>query len=572
MQRTAPLHLWQGRDRVTTWSADDLRSAVHGWAHRLQALEVGPGHLVALSAPTSLHLVAAVLGAWHCGAAVVVLPEAVAGDAATLRRVADGMESLRPKVLLVDRRPPVTVPEGTVVWANLSEGPGGEGSLAASEPWPLGESADADALALVQLTSGSTGRAKAVPLTHRQLVENARAVSSRMALLPSDHMLSWLPLTHDMGFCGALALSLQGDVPITLMPTSLFSANPMTFLQAMSDQRATLSPNPPSTYALLSRLGRRAQREGLDLSAWRFAWAGAEPVFAPVLRQFEQALQPLGLRPAVVQPAYGMAEAVVAVSFGPAGRPWRSLRVGAAALREQGVVQPLPPGDEAAVEEALEIVSNGAPLDGVQVQVRDAAGRVLSPGRQGTLWVRGPSVASGYVHGEEPQRFVDGWYDTGDQGFLWDGEVYVTGRVKDIIARGGVKVGAHEIEAAAEAALDLRPGRVAAFAHLDHAAGRERLVLVVARRFGAEEPVMQRRIGEAVLRHCGVAVDTVVFSGAGPLPRTTSGKLQRGQVRETWQRGGYDDEGPGAEPDPVPVAALDASPPPVDLLTSESTP
>jgi acyl-CoA synthetase (AMP-forming)/AMP-acid ligase II len=317
----------------------------------------------------------------------------------------------------------------------------------------------------------------------------------------------------------------------------------------MSEQRATLSPNPPSAYALLARLGRRAQREGLDLSAWRFAWAGAEPVFPHVLRSFEQAMQPLGLKPAVLQPAYGMAEAVVAVSLGPAGRPWRTLRVEASALREQGVVLPVVPSEEAVGSEAVELVSNGAPLDGTQVQVRDDAGHSLPPGRLGTLWVQGPSVAHRYVHGEEPHRFVDGWYDTGDQGFLWDGEVYVTGRVKDIIARGGLKVGAHEIEAAAEAALDLRPGRVAAFAHLNHNLGREVLVLVVARRFGVDEPQLQRRVADAVLRHCGVAIDTFVFTAAGPLPRTTSGKLQRGLVREYWLGGGYADSEREADSD-----------------------
>jgi acyl-CoA synthetase (AMP-forming)/AMP-acid ligase II len=374
-------------------------------------------------------------------------------------------------------------------------------------------------------------------------------MAARLQVAPGDHGLSWLPLTHDMGFSGALAQALYADLPLTLLPTSLFASNPLAFLQAMSEQRATLSPNPPSAYALLARLGRRAQREGLDLSAWRFAWAGAEPVFPHVLRSFEQAMQPLGLKPAVLQPAYGMAEAVVAVSFGPAGRPWRTLRVEASALREQGVVLPVVPSEEAVGSEAVELVSNGAPLDGTQVQVRDDAGHSLPPGRLGTLWVQGPSVAHRYVHGEEPHRFVDGWYDTGDQGFLWDGEVYVTGRVKDIIARGGLKVGAHEIEAAAEAALDLRPGRVAAFAHLNHNLGREVLVLVVARRFGVDEPQLQRRVADAVLRHCGVAIDTFVFTAAGPLPRTTSGKLQRGLVREYWLGGGYADSEREADSD-----------------------
>jgi fatty-acyl-CoA synthase len=543
--RTAPLHLWQGRSDVTSWSAGDLREAARRWAVELRSSGAEAGSLVATSAPTSLQLIAALLGAWQCGAAVVVLPEATAGDAAAQRRLADALESLRPAILWVDEMVPGVAPIGTTVVGSLSRGPAATANGAA-DSWPR---VDPDSLALVQLTSGSTGRARAVPISHGQLAANCAAMAARLQVAPGDHGLSWLPLTHDMGFSGALAQALYADLPLTLLPTSLFASNPLAFLQAMSEQRATLSPNPPSAYALLARLGRRAQREGLDLSAWRFAWAGAEPVFPHVLRSFEQAMQPLGLKPAVLQPAYGMAEAVVAVSLGPAGRPWRTLRVEASALREQGVVLPVVPSEEAVGSEAVELVSNGAPLDGTQVQVRDDAGHSLPPGRLGTLWVQGPSVAHRYVHGEEPHRFVDGWYDTGDQGFLWDGEVYVTGRVKDIIARGGLKVGAHEIEAAAEAALDLRPGRVAAFAHLNHNLGREVLVLVVARRFGVDEPQLQRRVADAVLRHCGVAIDTFVFTAAGPLPRTTSGKLQRGLVREYWLGGGYADSEREADSD-----------------------
>jgi len=535
--RTAPLRLWQSRSEVASWSAGDLREAASRWAVELRSSGAEAGSLVATSASTSLPLIAALLGAWQCGAAVVVLPEASAGDAAAQQRLADALASLRPAVLWVDATVPSVVPSGTrLVGPPIQGFPAAADSAATTAP-----RVDPDSLALVQLTSGSTGRARGVPVSHRQLAANCAAVAARMHVEPRDHILSWLPLTHDMGFSGALAQALFCDLPLTLLPTFLFASNPLALLHAMSDQRATLSPNPPSAYALLARLGRRAQREGLDLSAWRFAWAGAEPVFPHVLRSFEQAMQPLGLRPAVLQPAYGMAEAVVAVSFGPAGRPWRTLCVDAPALREQGVVLPVASGDETTASEVVELVSNGPPLDGIQMQVRDDAGHSLPPGRLGTLWVQGPSVARRYVHGEETHRFADGWYDTGDQGFLWDGEVYVTGRVKDIIARGGVKVGAHAIEAAAEAALGLRPGRVAAFAHLNHSLGREVLVLVVARRFGVDEPQLQRHVAEAVLRHCRVAIDTFVFTAAGPLPRTTSGKLQRGLVREYWLGGGYAD-------------------------------
>lgn len=534
--RRSPIHLWSSREKVTSWSADELRAAANRWTCALQAHGAGPGSVVASSAPTSLALIAAILGTWQCGAAVVVLPEVNSGDAAALRRVVDGLALLKPAVLLLDGSLPSDSLASVPAVLHLAEPPFTVTSVTAPRPCAPAS----DALALMQLTSGSTGRPKVVPISQRMLASNCEATAARLGVAPNDHMLSWLPLTHDMGFGGALCLALFSDLELTLLPTALFAQSPLNFLHAMSQQRATLSPNPPSAYALLSRLGRRAAREGIDLSQWRFAWAGAEPVFAQVLRVFEQAMQPLGLRPGVLQPAYGMAEAVVAVSFAPAGRPWRSLALYARALREQGVVLPHE-ADAEASDDVIELVSNGAPLDGMQVQARDEAGHPLPPGWLGTLWIHGHSVAPGYLHQEEPERFADDWCNTGDRGFLWDGEVYVTGRAKDIVARGGVKVGAHEIEAAAEAALHLRPGRVAAFAHLDHAHGRETVVVVIARRFDGEEPAMQRRVAEAVLSRCAVAIDACVFTAAGPLPRTTSGELQRGLVRDYWLGGGYAD-------------------------------
>jgi fatty-acyl-CoA synthase len=538
-KRTASVHMWHGRGDLTTWSADDLRQRAGQWALTLQANGIAPGSLVAACGQTSLQLIAAVLGAWLVGAAVVILPERSPGTESSLRRTAEGLQALQPALLLVDAaqgadamgdgRPVLRLDAATA-------------AAASGLPTPFAAGA-ADTLALMQLTSGTTGKAKAVPITHRMLAENCLATARRIAVRRDDHMLSWLPLTHDMGFCGAFCQALSTDIALTLLTTARFAQSPLCLLQALSDQRATLSPNPPSAYGLLARLGRRAQREGLDLSRWRFAWVGAEPVFANVLRDFEAAMQPLGLRADVLQPSYGMAEAVVAVSFAPAGRRWQTLQVQARALRETGVVLPLAerpgsPTQEAEVQ-ALTLVSNGPPLDGVEVRVCDEQGAPLPSGREGTLWVRGRSVAGGYAQGHDPQRFSLGWYNTGDLGFLWQGEVYVSGRVKDVVSRGGVKVGAHEIEAAVEAELDWRPGRVAAFASLDHAQGRERVVVLVARRFGTQEPVLERRLEQAVLQHCGMRVDEFVFCAAGPLPRTTSGKLQRGAVRAGWQRGEY---------------------------------
>ena len=386
----------------------------------------------------------------------------------------------------------------------------------------------------MQLTSGSTGEPKVVPLSHGMVVANCLALGERAAVTGLDHMVSWLPLTHDMGL-SAVTVALACDIPLTLLTTELFTRAPLCLLEAISELRATLSPNPASALELLARMGRRAQRLGLDLSSWRYAWVGAEPVFARVLAGFEQAMQPLGLPAHTLQPAYGMAEAVVAVSCGAAGRPWRCLHVAADGLQKGQTLQPCEPG----APDSVALVSSGPLLPDVSARVCDGAGQSVPDGMQGRLWIRGPSVTAGYLHGMDPDCFREGWFDTGDIGLVWQGELYVTGRAKDLIVRGGVNVGARDVEAAVEDQLDLRSGRVAAFACLDHALQRELLVIVVAKRFGPSEPELERRIGQAVVKCCGLKVDRVAFSGAGPLPRTTSGKLRRGSVRELWLQGAF---------------------------------
>ena len=549
--RTAQIHLWQGRGRVLTWSACELRDNVDRWAKTLRAHGAHTGSVVATSAPTSLNLIAAILGAWHCGAAVAVLPEMVAQSAPSLRRVAEGLQQVQAQILLVDGELVTELPVGVSCLLQL----GSAQRHDARQPVASPNAATPDGLALLQLTSGSQGTAKIVPISHDMLALNCMAVQARIGVHADDHMVTWLPLTHDMGFSGALGQSLASNCALTLLPTALFSRSPLSLLHALSDQKATLSPNPPSAYELLGRLGARAARESLDLSRWRYAWVGAEPVFASVLHAFEAAMRPLGLQDNVLQPAYGMAEAVVAVSFSPAGQRWRALRLQAKALREQGKVIPvrepksgdlvsIPPAQSVDRAEVLTLVSNGRPLDGVQLRVCGPKGiaQPLQEGQQGTLWVHGSSVADRYLDGQEAERFQTGWYDTGDLGFLWQGEVFVSGRVKDVVSRGGVKVGAHEIEAVVSAELDLRSGRVAAFACLDHGLDRELVVVVVARRFGADEQAIERRLGAAVAASCGVRVDKFCFTGKSPLPRTTSGKLRRGEVRDRWLSEGYEDE------------------------------
>lgn len=541
--RTASLNLWKGRGQLVSWSPGQFRQQVASWATALRFHGIGPGSTVALAAPTSLELVAAVVGAWRCGAAVAVLPQPDAFGTAGALRLAEGIQSVRPTVLLIGEHVPGVLPAmcrllPLSIASAFASAPSASSTLSP-------DALDPDDVALLQLTSGSTGRSKVVPITHAMLMENCRASCQRAEVSSQDHMVSWLPLTHDMGFSGALVHGLAADIELTLIPTEVFARSPLCLLEAIAGLRATLSPNPPTAYAVLARLGGRARRERLDLSSLRYAWVGAEPVFASVMEHFENEMRPLGLSPNAIKPAYGMAEAVVALTSSLAGQRWRALHVRGQTLRSRGLVV-LCEADEPG---AISLVSNGPPLDGVELRVCDEGGAPMSEGRQGSIWVRGPSVARSYLHGEDTGSFVDGWYDTGVIGFVWQGELYVSGRAKDIVARGGLKVGARDIEVVAEGELRLHSGRVAAFASMDHAVGRERLILVVARHYGVDEADVRRRIAEAVAGQCGLRVDEVCFVGNRTLPLTTSGKLRRAEVRERWESGEYTIQSEGMEHD-----------------------
>ncbi|MBI1396070.1 MAG: AMP-binding protein [Betaproteobacteria bacterium] len=534
--RTAAVNLWHGRNTLETWDASHLRGRVAQWATGLYDLGVRPGSVVATAAPTSLELIASLIAAWYCGAAVTVLPEPVGAGTAGEHRFLEGLEATEPEFLITSKDFGAVVPESVTV-ADLARVPS-----VASAPHQTGPRGPclpvitgSRSVALLQLTSGSTGRSKVVPVTHEMLLANCQASSRRAAINSADHMVSWLPLTHDMGFSGAFVHALVNDIELTLIPTEQFARFPLCLLQAISHTRATLSPNPPSAYGILARFSGRAIAENLDLSTWRYAWVGAEPVFANILERFETSMRPVGLRSNTLKPSYGMAEAVVAITAPASGPPWQGLSIRADALRMQGLAIPCDRGSP----DAIVLVSNGPPLDGIDVKVCDDSGTPLPDGHQGVLWARGASVLTRYLNGEDGSRFVNGWYETGDIGFLWQGEVYVSGRAKDLIARGGIKIGAREIECVVEEVLGLHYGRVAAFSYCDHVISRERVIVLISRNSGGSDAAGSREIAEIITRTCGIQIDEVSFCGPGHFPRTTSGKLRRSEIRQRWECGEF---------------------------------
>ena len=364
-------------------------------------------------------------------------------------------------------------------------------------------------LLLIQFSSGTTVDPKPVALTHQNVLANVAAIET---IVPADDAqagVSWLPLYHDMGLIGCLLLALYRPGPLTLIPPEAFLARPAIWLRAISRKRATISVAPNFAYGLCVRRIRDAELEGVDLSSWRFALNGAEPVAPAVLRRFSDRFRPHGFDSRALMPVYGLSEASLAVTFTPAGRGPRTVAAG-----------------------ARELASVGAPLPGVDVDVRE-----------GRIFVRGPSVMREYFGNRAATEMAlrEGWLDTGDLGFIDGGELFVSGRDKEIVILRGANHAPQEFEEALDAVAGVRPGCAAAVG-IPTAEGEVLALLVEAD--GTADP---EQIRSRVTERTGIRPEQVHLLPPGTLPRTSSGKLRRREALRQLQSGEL------RPPDPVTV-------------------
>jgi fatty-acyl-CoA synthase len=383
---------------------------------------------------------------------------------------------------------------------------------------------------------------KAVALSHRAVVAQTEILSGcwpdRDGLRHS--CASWLPLYHDMGLIGCVFPALARDATLTLLAPELFVARPALWLRAIGRHGATISPAPNFGYSLCLTRVTDTDMEGVDLSCWRTALNGAEPVAPAVLRAFTARFARWGLSPAALTPVYGLSEAALAVTFSALDQPCRSHGYDREALADERVARRVATD---AAEVGREIVSVGRPLPGFRLSVRDAQGRELPPGRVGRLWVSGPSLMEGYFGDPEGTARVlrAGWLDTGDLGFIDRGELYLTGRAKDLIILRGRNHSPAEIEQAVDAVAGVRAGCAVAVSWLPEGAPGEVLALFVERSrraTGAELAALPDACREAVLAATGLAIDRLEMLAPGSLPRTSSGKLRRSEALRLYLEGG----------------------------------
>ena len=391
--------------------------------------------------------------------------------------------------------------------------------------------------ALIQYTSGSTGDPKGVLLSHANILANVRAIGEALAIRSDDVGVSWLPLYHDMGLIGLWLGALYFGAPVAIMSPLAFLSRPARWLWAIHAHRGTISAAPNFAFDLCARRIGDAEIRGLDLSSWRVAVNGSEAVSPDTIDRFTRRFAPYGFRADAVRPAYGLAESSVALTLAgarPAPRVDALMREPFERARE---IRPAPPDDA----RALRFVSCGRALREHEARIVDAAGRVLGERRDGRIQFRGPSVTRGYFRNPAATRAAlhDGWMDSGDLGYRADGELFVTGREKDLIIQGGRNICAEEVEALTASVSGVRPSCVAAFGVPDPATGTERVVVVAETRETdpAKRTALQRAVRERLVGGIGSPPDVVVIASPRTVLKTSSGKIRRSATREAYLQG-----------------------------------
>ena len=519
---------------------EDLARDAALLAAALRARGIQKGDCVALVQSTSYDLIRSLYGVLYCGAVPVCLATPRMGrmadyKPATIRmlqtakaRLVVTEEKTRPGLLKVidELALSCVTPEELAPPAGNTSG-GLRESMRPEEP------------ALIQFSSGTTMAPKPIVLTHGNIMHNTRAI---LAALPGNSWehsgCSWLPLHHDMGLIGGLFSAVTARGSMTFLKPEDFIARPGLWPRALSESRATICPAPNFALQVCVDRVREEEIPELDLSNWSIALIGAETVREDTLRRFADRFAGAGFRYESFTPVYGLAEATLAVAFSEVPRAPLSLRLNRSELAEGRVVQ------DSDAAGATVVMSVGRPLRDVEIRIRDENGRDLGENRVGRIHVSGPLVMKGYLDRPEETRAVvrDGFLDTGDLGFLVDGELYIHGRERDIIILNGRNYDPRDIEFAADEIEELDHDRAAAVPVQDERRGTEGFVFLVEKSKGrvSEPDALALRAREAVITATGLIPELVGIVETARLPRTTSGKIRRGRAREMYLAGDFE--------------------------------
>ncbi|MDY7227635.1 fatty acyl-AMP ligase [Hyalangium rubrum] len=520
-------------ERETPMPWADVYRRAQRTAAGLRRLGVGEGDRVAILLPTSPGFMDAFFGALLAGAVPVPLyPPVRLGRLEEYHRsTARMLEVTGAAVVLTDLKvklllgPSVEAARPRLGCRTVEEVSRGEEALAVA--------VSPQALGLIQFSSGSTVDPKPVALTHAALMAQLAALQAASPVAPGIPAVgvSWLPLYHDMGLIGCLLSALYYPGSMVLIPPEVFLARPALWLRALSRHKAFISPAPNFAYGLCLKRVKDEELQGVDLSAWRHALNGAEPVSLETLRRFVERFGRFGFSAGALRPVYGLSEASLAVTFPPGGRGPRSLEVDMGVLAREGRV----------VEGSRALVSVGSPVAGFEVEVRDELGHALAERHVGRVFARGPSLMKEYFgDAAATARSLDsdGWLDTGDLGFVADGELYLTGRAKDLVIIRGANHAPQAFEECLQRVDGVRAGCAVALGFTPEGSEDEALLLLAERAgLEGEDAAVEERVRAAVVESTGIRPHTVRMLDPGTLPRTSSGKLRRTEALRRYLSG-----------------------------------
>ncbi|MGB6483097.1 MAG: AMP-binding protein [Candidatus Acidiferrales bacterium] len=543
---TKHIYLYEEEESVRTITCGELYTRALVVATELVRRGILPGHTVGIMLPTGAEFFWTFAGVMLAGAIPVpiyppfradrieeyaerqaaILANAEARLLVTFRRAEGVAKLLRPRVKTL---------RGVATAASLVSAYG-----AALPPETeirpvdgLRHHARTEDIAFLQYTSGSTGNPKGVMLTHANLLANIRSIAEGVKLTDDDVAVSWLPLYHDMGLIGAWFVPLATGIPLVSLSPLAFLTRPVRWLQAINRHRGTLSPAPNFAYELCVRKIGEHDMEGLDLSCWRAALNGAEPVRPETLKRFAEKFARCGFRREALLPVYGLAEASLGVAAPEMGMGARVDRIERVQFQNEGRAVPATEQDDA----TLQFLSVGHPLPRMEIRIVDEQGSGAAERTEGQVQFRGPSATAGYYKNPDATRELmrgDGWLDSGDLGYVADGQLYITGRAKDLIIKGGRNLYPHEIEEIAGRVEGVRPGCVVAFGVPDEASGTERLAVVAEARDSKQAGRIAQEITRQVSEALGLPPDIVEILPPQSIPKTSSGKLRRSETRRLY--------------------------------------
>jgi fatty-acyl-CoA synthase len=526
--------MWKSETDVETRTFGAFRQQARSHAQYFRSLGVHNGDSVILIMPQGIELMSAFMGAMLLGAipAILAYPNFKIDPAKYRYGLAGVSANLKASLTVVDEGFPQDLmahiaAEGTSQIARCVD------ALPAQRWSRIDHAVDPDQIAFIQHSAGTTGLQKGVALTHRAVLKQIRNLVPTIQLCSTDRIYSWLPLYHDMGLIACFMLPLACHLPVVMQDPLDWVMQPLTMLELIGTQRCTLAWVPNFALQFLARRVRPEDRAEIDLSSLRALINCSEPVRASSIDEFSSAFTSQGLRPAALQSCYAMAETVFAVSQSDVTAPGPPrIWIDAIGYRKQGLVRPV----SSDIQGAICLVSSGRPLRNTRIRIVSETGENLV-GKVGEIVIHCDSMLDGYYNRPDltEKAVRNGWYYSGDLGFLYDDELYVVGRKKDLIIVAGENIHPQDIEEIVSAHASICDGRVVAFGKYNSNLGTEEIVVVAeVRESGCltNAHTIERELRNAVKTELGIAVGHLFIKPPRWIVKSTAGKPARGTTRE----------------------------------------